>query len=125
MHLSYFQHFFNFIPFAFLFFTFHYLGSLLTYLYPDHNGTRQVFAVDLPSTKGSTVGSGVNYTVDPAEYGSLGLQLTSYLFDILLSIPDMSIIVRCNRACLFFKCSCILSQLHLYIDFTLYFNRDI
>ena len=27
---------------------FHFSGSLLTYLFPDSNGTRQVFAVDLP-----------------------------------------------------------------------------
>ena len=27
---------------------FHCSGSLLTYLFPDSNGTRQVFAVDLP-----------------------------------------------------------------------------
>ena len=69
----------------------------MTYLYPDHNGTRQVFAVDLPSTKGSTGGSGINYTADPAEFGSLGKILTiklliSYLSFIYLFI-DLSIYI--------------------------------
>ena len=70
-HFHYFL-FFILIIFSFLIFPFFFAGSLLTYLYPDHNGTRQVFAVDLPSTKGSTGGLGVNHTADPAEFGSLG-----------------------------------------------------
>lgn len=96
-HFRYFSifhfHFhYHFTPcnFIFWFFWFSFSGSLLTYLYPDHNGTRQVFAVDLPSTKGSTGGSGINYTADPAEFGSLGK----------FSIPNYSTSISYSSICL-------------------------
>ena len=62
----------------------------MTYLYPDHNGTRQVFAVDLPSTKGSTGGCGIYYTADPAEFGSLG----KFLIILLLFLIYKSIFIN-------------------------------
>ena len=47
-------------------------GSLLTYLFPDNNGTRQVFAVDLPKlvplpTKDTAVGILNAYNIFPVE----------------------------------------------------------